>query len=106
MTSKRRRATHLSRQWAETVNASAVTIASRLARPGDLVEAQRMAMEKPIAFAQAMQQAGLRMYAEQMRLTMALPTAMMNAWIAIGSAGLAPVHKRTRANARRLTRRR
>jgi hypothetical protein len=106
----RRRTARLARQLTETAGASALTIAARLAQPGDLVEAQRMVMEKPIAFAAAMQQATLRMYAEQARLAttlpMALPAAMMNAWLSIATAGLAPVRRRVRSNAKRLSRRR
>jgi hypothetical protein len=117
MTSRRthRKAAKLTSDTAELALAAPQVVAHRVGRmltagstpsAADVAEFQRMGAEKVAAFFEswnAMAAQALRLQAQQLRFS---PAAWWAPVVDLAAAGLAPVHRRATANAKRLARRR
>ena len=80
-------------------------IAHRLARM-DPLELHRMGSEKVFAFSEAWLAMAAQAFLEQQRLALSLAQPLWFPWARIAARGVAPIHRRAVANARRLRRRR
>jgi hypothetical protein len=91
----------LARRSARTAAASAFVIANRIGRTSDASEMTRMVVEKQAAALESI--AAVQAAVVRACFT---PTSMASAWASVANAALAPYYKRSRSNARRLSRKR